>query len=595
MDHTITHFLRLASAMDSPLTVFEPIPVTIEYLASVLCCTPRNVKFILRKLEDKAYISWQAGRGRGHTSQMSFLRSVEEVLEDHLQELVSVGKIKQGIDLIGRPEVGGPLRERLLTLLNKQMGYHSELESVTGLDVLRITRSRSFEQLDPAFVYTAFESYLLGQICSTLVVYDTARGSFLPGLAHMWEVNEEHTSYLFYLRKGVRFHHGRVMTSKDVKETVQRLFDLQSPALPHFRDITRIELEGDHRIRFDLSAPNLFFLHVLSSVYMSVLPCDKDFAVEPLGSGPYRLLNMNKDVLVLAAFDDYYSIRPLLDRVEIWYLPEQGSAMRQYQLPEGDNISTHGGDCEDNRIDYPALGCRYIMVNFNREGYPHNSLFRQAMRILFDPAALIEELGGNRITPADSFLPWISRSRTWNRRPLEHAKTLLQGSGYQGEEITLAYNPKKEEREEAEWLQQRGREAGLRLILLPYQDYSIEEIQLQADFVLAEEVLEDDWQWGMMNYFVNKSNYLHSLLQDRQLHILQQKLENFTQAGEAERKQLLEQTENILRDNCWVLYGCHMNKRAQLNHNLFGLHPAAFGFLDISKIWIKPEFKKDSK
>lgn len=594
MDHNITHFLRLASSLKAPLTLQEPIPVTIEYLASVLCCTPRNVKFILRKLEEKSFISWQAGRGRGHTSQMSFLRSVEEVLEDYLQELVSVGKIKQGIDLIGRPEVNAQLRERLLTLLNKQMGYHSELESTTGLDVLRITRNRSFEQLDPAFVYTALESYLLGQICSTLVRYDAGSGSFLPGLAHMWEANEQHTSYLLYLRKGVRFHHGRVMTSRDVKETLQRLYDLQSPALWHFRDIARVELEGDHRIRFDLNRPNLFFLHLLSSVYMSILPCDKDFAAEPLGTGPYRLLNVNKDVLVLAAFDDYYSIRPLLDRVEIWYLPEQGSAMRQYQLPEADSLCVQSGEGADNRIDYPASGCRYIMVNFTKEGYQHNDLFRQAMSVLFDPAALVADLGGNRITPAHSFLPWISSRRTWTRQPLEQAITLLQASGYQGEEVTLAYMPKKDECEEAEWLQQRGKSVGLQLQLIPYEDHNIGEIQQLADFVLAEEVLEDDWQWGMLNYFVNKSNYLHGMLQEEQLSLLEGELDNFTQLQEGDRNRLLEHTEEILRDNCWILYGCHMNKRAQLNQNLFGLHTAAFGFLDISRLWIRTGFKQHS-
>lgn len=595
MDHIITHFLRLASIVKSPFQLHDPTPVTIEYLASVLCCTPRNVKFILRKLEEKTYIQWVPGRGRGHASELTFLRSVEEVLEDNLQELISKGRIKQAIELIGLPEVNGLLKERLLMLLNKQMGYLSETETPTGLDVLRITRNRRMEKLEPAHVYTAFEASLIGQICSTLVSYDANTHTFLPRLAHMWESNEDHTSYTFYLRKGVRFHHGRVMTSRDVKETFQRLFTLESSALWHYRDIQHVEVEGDHRIRFDLTRPNLFFLHLLSCTQMSIVPYDRDFALEPVGTGPYRLLDLNEDVLVLAAFDDYYGFRPLLDRVEIWYLPDRGSNERQYQLPDAEPVTSPSSTCSNNSIDYPALGCRYIIFNFRKEGFQHNMQFRQALRILYHPEALIRELGGNRIKPADSFLPWVSLRKDWDEPELTEAHQLLADCGYQGEEITLAFMPKKEEREEAEWLQKRALGVGLNLRLISYQSYNLAEVKDQADLWIAEEVLEDDWQWGMINYFVNTSNHLYLLMEPSQRNRLEEELKDFMQQTETARVRLLEQTEAILRDNCWLVYGCHMNKKAQLNQSLFGLHTGSFGFLDISKLWIKPVFQKNGE
>lgn len=592
MDNNISHFLRLAADINTPFRIHEPLMVSIEQLAEILCCTPRNVKFILRKLEEKLFIHWQPGRGRGHISALTFIRSVDEVLEDALQELIGMGKIKQGIDLIGLPEVNGPLKERLLTMLNKQMGYHSETESTAGLDVMRITRNRHLQKLDSSCVYTAFEAFLLGQMYSTLVTYEASSGRFLPALAHMWEVNETYTSYIFYLRKGVRFHHGRVMTARDVKETLQRLKDQNSPALWHFRDISGVELLGDHRIRFDLSTPNRFFLHLLSSIYMSILPCDVEFSAErPLGTGPYRVMNLSDDVLVLAAFDDYYGIRPLLDRVEIWYLPDQWASERHYQLPEAEEPRPSSEPCTNNSIDYPALGCRYILTNFRKKGLQHNLHFRQAMRLLYHPLALIRELGGNRITPADSFLPWRSRKSTWVEPALVQAKELLDLSGYSGEVITLGYILKKDEREEAEWLQRRGAGIGLQFRLLDYKDYNLKEIMCQADFVFAEEVLEDDWQWGMINYFVNKSNHFYVLLEDSQRNIIERELNHFAELPEDGRCCLLEQTEDILRDNAWVLYGCHMNMRAQLNQSLFGLHTGSFGFLDISRLWIKTGFK----
>lgn len=180
MDHNSNHFLCLAIGIPSPTGIGEANPVTIELLASILCCTPRNVKFILRKLEEQGFIHWQPGRGRGHVSQLTFLRTIEEVLEDSFQELISKGKIKEAIELLSRGQVSDPLKERLLMVLNKQMGFRSESETTSGLDVLRITRNRHMEELDPAYVYTAFESYLLGQIYNTLVTYDAASDNFLP-------------------------------------------------------------------------------------------------------------------------------------------------------------------------------------------------------------------------------------------------------------------------------------------------------------------------------------------------------------------------------------------------------------------------------
>ncbi|MBY3621941.1 hypothetical protein HGO21_20675 [Acinetobacter sp. CUI P1] len=587
MDHIINHFLCLATAIPSPIDIGAAIPVTIDRLASILCCTPRNVKFILRKLEEQGFIHWQPGRGRGNISQLTFLRTIEEVLEDSFQELINKGKIKDAIELLSRGQVSDPLKERLLMVLNKQMGFRSETESTSGLDVLRITRNRHMEVLDPAYVYTAFESYLLGQIYSTLVTYDAASDTFLPGLAHMWEANEDCTSYIFYLRKGVRFHHGRIMTSRDVKETFQRLIDLNSPALSLYKDIERVEIEGDHRIRFELSRPNLFFLHMFSCIHMSILPHDVDLANEVSGTGPYRLLDLNEDVLVLAAFDYYYGIRPLLDRVEIWYLPEQASSERLYELPDSAKEGLLPNIICNHSIDYPALGCRYLLFNFHKEGVHQQQQFRQAIRILYSRAALITELGGNRSTPADSFLPWESSKRSIIEPSLEQARELLVASGYQGEILTLATKDKKEEREEALWLQARAASVGLQIELYLFNEFNSVDLKNTAEIFLAEEVLEDDWQWGMVNYFNNKLNYLFSLLSDDQILLFSDVLTDFTQSPKEERIRLLNQAEGLLRDNYWVLYGCHMNKKAQLNQSLFGLHTSSFGFLDISKLWIK--------
>ncbi len=268
-------------------------------------------------------------------------------------------------------------------------------------------------------------------------------------------------------------------------------------------------------------------------------------------------------------------------------MPDQGSNERLYQLPDPvrgdllpDIISNHS-------LDYPALGCRYLLFNFHKDGIHQNSLFRQALTILYNPVSLINELGGNRITPASSFLPWNSSEKEWIETPITHARELLLASGYMGEVIIIATKNKKEEREEAEWLQSRGASVGLQIKLHLLNEFDSTEIKNNADVLLAEEVLEDDWQWGMINYFNNKSNYLFNLLKGEQLAQLEHVLKDFSQLPKSGRVVLLDRAEGILREDNWIIYGCHINKRAQLNQSLFGLHTGSFGFLDISKLWIK--------
>ena len=86
--------------------------------------------------------------------------------------------------------------------LHEQMGFRSYTETASGQDTLRMLRSRQLGDLDPASVYTAFETYLLSQIYSTLITYDAHTDTFLPALAHTWESSKDHREWVFICEKG---------------------------------------------------------------------------------------------------------------------------------------------------------------------------------------------------------------------------------------------------------------------------------------------------------------------------------------------------------------------------------------------------------
>ncbi|WP_017688707.1 ABC transporter substrate-binding protein [Paenibacillus sp. PAMC 26794] len=586
MDTLHTHFIRLAGAEQLSFKLHEPVTVTIDSLSAALCCTPRNVKFILRKLEEQGFIHWQPGRGRGHHSELTMLRSMNEALEASFTELLAKGKMKDAIELIGTVQLDDTLRDQLMLSLHQQMGFHSHDETASGQDILRIMRSRQLGDLDPAFVYTAFETYLLSQVCNTLITYDAKTEAFLPALAHMWECSEDHRLWTFYLRKGVRFHNGRIMTSQDVQATLQRLIDVHSPSIWLYRDIERAEVAGDYCIKFVLHRPNRFFLHLFSCIRMTILPYDYNVANTLIGTGPFQISELNEDVLELAAFDAYYGIRPHLDQVHFWFVPDLSPNDRYYELPGTDRLSLATGCDQTNSINYPALGCQYMLFNFHKEGIHHHPLFRQALRIVYDSVALVRDLGGNRITPASSFLPWKSAAQDWTVASLEHARELLHNCGYQGETITLSYKHNKDS-DVAEWFQCRAHSIGLNISMQAVVDYFNSEETTNAQLILAEEILEEDWQYGMIHFFKNLSNHFHMCMSPAFQSLLDDKLDHFAKLHRADRAALLDEAETMLRDHCWILHGCHMNKQAELDQSIFGMQIAEFGYMDISKLWIK--------
>ncbi|KAA9006562.1 hypothetical protein F4V43_06360 [Paenibacillus spiritus] len=591
MDPGIAHYLRLADLLEGSEAEPEGCPVTIEQLSDFLYCTPRNVKFILRKMEERGLIAWRPGRGRGNRSRLQLLKSREDVLEGSLDQLLAKGRMKEAAELIGQITEEVHLRERLWRRLSSEMGFRSEANVSAEQDVLRMMRNRRLEKLEPGFLFTAFEAYLLSQICSTLVVYNGQRNGFEPGLAHTWESAEDDRIWTFYLRKGVKFHHGRTFFARDVAFTIERLRDMGSPAFCHYEDIEEIREEGDYTVSFRLRRPNRFFLHLVACFHLVIVPHDADFARKPVGTGPFRIAHLDEDILSLTAFDTYYGMRPLLDRVDIWFLPDQHTHTRFYNLP-GDEEKADAGDLladglYGSSVDYPALGCRYLLFNMRREDIQRSRELREAIALLYHPQGLIRELGGNRYLPAASFLPWKSRAFVLPEESPERVRELLRLAGYRGEPVSVGFKNKQSELEEIAWLKRRSEAVGLRLEPVPLPAHLPEEAILETDMLLSEEVLEDDWQWGLLNFYRGGGNHFSLLIDDEGSGLLEELFRDFCQKEEGARIAVLDAAEELARENRWLAYGCHVNKKAQLSDGLLGLSPGAFGFMDLSKLWVK--------
>ncbi len=373
------HYLNILLSLPPHVDKGESIPITTKELTEVLCCTPRNVKLILHKLLEEGYIKWQAGIGRGNSSQMTLLRDLEDVAEEYFHDLLAKDKFKEVMDLLYHKSLPASLSSNLRARLGARFGFQVEQTKSANVDVLRVTMDRKPTSFDPAFVSTSTEAFFLQQFCDTLVTFDPKTNTYLPALAHFWESNEDGSSWTFYLRKGVHFHHGKAFTAKDVQFTLQRLETVHSPSRWQYKEIDRVDIVSDHIITFYLKQPDRLFLRFFGSFYMSILPHDVPFSKEKMiGTGPFRMADFTDQVLVLEVFEDFYRERALLDRVELWFIPDD-IQNDQYQLPNWNDARQ-----EENSptTDIESLdGCQFVAFNMRKEGIHHQPSFRKAMRI----------------------------------------------------------------------------------------------------------------------------------------------------------------------------------------------------------------------
>ncbi|HKB79256.1 MAG TPA: ABC transporter substrate-binding protein, partial [Thermoanaerobaculia bacterium] len=163
--------------------------------------------------------------------------------------------------------------------------------------------------LDPIYVTAAALAYVSRALHATLVSYGEG-AELVPGLAERWEVLEHGHVYRLHLRRGVRFHNGRLFEARDVHDTFARLLspELNSPSSwivrnirgaaevleGRSRQISGITIHNAHLIDIALEAPMAFFLSLLSMNEASIVPAEEArdrerFRVRPSGAGPFRI------------------------------------------------------------------------------------------------------------------------------------------------------------------------------------------------------------------------------------------------------------------------------------------------------------------
>src|SRR5690606_19386066 len=133
----------------------EPFTVASAQLATVIQCTERYVKQLIRTMEGGGYTQWQPRRRRGKRSRLTLMKPEEELRFEKAEELVLEGKFEEA--LIEMSPVEPMLQGRFREWLKRQMGLKVEGNQDKSLDLLRYPFYYSIKTLDPLSILSRHE------------------------------------------------------------------------------------------------------------------------------------------------------------------------------------------------------------------------------------------------------------------------------------------------------------------------------------------------------------------------------------------------------------------------------------------------------
>ncbi|PIR46958.1 MAG: hypothetical protein COV07_01565 [Candidatus Vogelbacteria bacterium CG10_big_fil_rev_8_21_14_0_10_45_14] len=314
----------------------------------------------------------------------------------------------------------------------------------------------------------------LSQLIYAGLMKPSANGGFEGELAESIHVSDDGLTYIFTLRRGLKWHDGKDLTADDVVFTVNKAQDpsLKSPKRASFEGVLATA-KDTYTVQFVLSQP---FASFMENTTMGILPrhlwADIASDVFPfsllnsgaVGSGPYmieRIVNDKRGIPLyfdLEPFQDYALGSPYIKRIKIRFYPGSEELLNAYEKGEIESVAAlSGGTVSELRKDGAhAVGAPLprifgVFWNQNQAEIFRDKAVREALDLSASRSFIVETVLSGYGVPIDGPIPpgslgeptkeellSISESSLRNK---ERAIELLESAGWkQNEEDNVRYN-----------------------------------------------------------------------------------------------------------------------------------------------------------
>ena len=250
------------------------------------------------------------------------------------------------------------------------LAYGASLDAVQAGGTIRLGIPVFGASLEP-YLLNEGGSLAFAGIPGEYLTFTTPTGNVAPWLAASWRPNADATVWTFQLRRGVRFHNGKEMTSADVVASLKHYVSRGSNAgLGPSYDASGVSARGRYTVVVRLKSPTGVFPYLLSQTTYQAIIQPASIVAKPgtwvasgmIGTGPFRLRRyVDKRSAELVRHNAYWGGRPPLAGVRITFF--QGSAplvlaLRAGQIDLAMQLSPQEGQPfrNNSKYNYYQLG-----------------------------------------------------------------------------------------------------------------------------------------------------------------------------------------------------------------------------------------------
>ena len=298
-----------------------------------------------------------------------------------------------------------------------------------GAKTLVFCSEGSPENFYPAVNTTGTSFDASEPIYNRIVEFERGGTKVIPSLAEKWTISEDGIVYTFHLRHGAKWHTTnrsfkptRDFNADDVLFSIDRqwkednpYFKVTSSNHSYFGDmgmpklLKSVEKVDDYTIKITLNQPEAPFLSDLAMPFAAIQ--SKEYAdamlkagspekidQEPIGTGPYYLVQYQKDATIrYKAFPEYWQGKAKIDDLVYSITPD--ASVRWAKLQKGEchvmpypnpaDLDTIKKDPNVTILEQPGLNVGYLAFQTTKKPFD-NVKVRKAISMAINKKAIID-------------------------------------------------------------------------------------------------------------------------------------------------------------------------------------------------------------